>query len=164
MINEMDFAGTDIQTIGMMYRPSKMKKRSLGGAIFLAAIADYCSTEEQEHRSAERFLYPQTSKWQEHYDWAVALAEGVNPAWLREALDRFKDKWDGQRAKQIARKRRRALKSSLKSHWRSRRNEEQRHDSDGRLLPTDTSRSCDASVQPPRAACSARTGDVAPGL
>jgi len=108
MINEMELAQTDNQAVGTMYQPSQMRRRSLGRAIFLAAIADYCSIEEQEHKSAERFLYPQTQKWQEHYDWAVALAEGVNAAWLRDALDRFKARWDWQRFERKALKARRA--------------------------------------------------------
>ena len=40
------------------------------------------------HKDAERFLYPQTQEWQDHYDWAVSLADGLNPAWLRDSLDR----------------------------------------------------------------------------
>ena len=110
MTDEMKLAKTDID--GAMNQPSQLKKRSLGGAIFLAAIADYCSTDEEEHKSAEQFLYPQTRQWQEHYDWAVALAEGLNPAWLRDALDRFRGKWDGKRAQRMALATRRALKSA----------------------------------------------------
>ena len=29
------------------------------------------------------------AEWQDHYDWAVALLEGLNPAWLRDALDQI---------------------------------------------------------------------------
>ena len=93
MNNEMELAETEIDG-GDDYRPSQPKKRSLGGAIFLVAIEDYRSPDEQEHKSAEQFLYPRTRQWQEHYDWAVALTEGLNPAWLRDALDRSRRKWD----------------------------------------------------------------------
>ena len=102
MNNEMGFAEMNIYTTETIYRPSQTNTRSLGGAIFLVAIEDYRSADEQEHKSAELFLYPRTREWQEHYDWAVALTEGLNPAWLRDALDRCKRKWDRQRARQIA--------------------------------------------------------------
>jgi hypothetical protein len=159
MINEMALAEEEISTVGTNYKPSQAKKRSLGGAIFLAAIADYRGTDEQEHNSAKRFLYPQTRKWQEHHDWAVELAEGMNPAWLREALDRFRGKWDAQRAERIARETRRAE--------RNRPNEEQRYErihSDGPLVPTERRRSAHPSFQPAGEAGSARAGDVAAGL
>jgi hypothetical protein len=103
MTDEMKLAHMDIYAEGPLYKPSQTKKRSLGAAIFLVAIEDYRSTDEQEHKTAERFLYPQTRRWQEHYDWALALADELNPAWLRDALDRFKDEWDGQRAQRTAR-------------------------------------------------------------
>jgi hypothetical protein len=91
-----------IYSTGTIYQSSSdpvstPEKRNLGGAIVLAAIGDYRSMDEQAHKDAEEFLYPKTPEWQDHYDWAVALAEGVNPAWLRDALDRFKAKWDWQR-------------------------------------------------------------------
>jgi hypothetical protein len=87
---------------------STPKQRNLGGAIVLAAIGDYRSMDEQAHKDAEEFLYPKTPERQERYDWAVALAEGVNPAWLRGALDRFKAKWDWQRFERKALRARRA--------------------------------------------------------
>jgi hypothetical protein len=143
MINGMELTEREISTVGTNYKPPQAKKRSLGGAIFLTAIADYCGTDPQEHKSAQRFLYPQTREWREHYDWAVELADGINPAWLREALDRFKGKWDGQRAKRIARETRRAE--------RNRHNEEQRSErihSDGPLVPTERGRSAQPSFRP----------------
>jgi hypothetical protein len=73
-------------------------ERNLGRAIFLAAIEDYRSPEPERHESAALFLYPQSHEWQIRYDWAVALAEGLNPAWLRDALDRSKGQWDVQRS------------------------------------------------------------------
>jgi hypothetical protein len=167
MTDEMVLTQTDIYTEGSIYKPSQIKKRSLGGAIFLAAIADYVSPDEQDHESAKRFLYPQTRKWQEQYDWAMALTEGVNPAWLREALDRSKDKWDKQHAQRAALGARRALKRRLKSDRRNRPNEEQRGERihlDGLVAPAKHRRSFDPSFQPAREARSPRTGDVTPGL
>ena len=83
MNNQMRWADKDIYSTATIERPSQTNTRSLGGAIFLVAIQDYRSADEQEHKSAERFLYPRTREWQEQYDWAVALTEGLNPAWLR---------------------------------------------------------------------------------
>jgi hypothetical protein len=167
MTDEMVLAHLNIYADGSIYRPSQIKKRSLGGAIFLAAIADYVSTDEQDHKSAKRFLYPQTRKWQEHYDWAMALTEGVNPAWLREALDRFKDKWDRKHAQRMALESRRTLKKRLKSDRRSSPNVEQRGERihlDGLVAPAKPKRSSDPSFQPARAAGSPRIGDVAQSL
>ena len=65
------------------------------------------------HKNAKQFLYPQTPEWQEHYDWAVALADGLNPAWLRDALDKFKAKWDRQRSERMALERGERSRSSL---------------------------------------------------
>ncbi len=72
-------------------------KRNLGNAILLAAIEDYRSLHHEMHQSAKLFLFPKTPEWQNHFEWVVSLAEGVNPAWLRDALDRAKSKWDQQR-------------------------------------------------------------------
>ncbi len=77
--------------------PKEARIRNLGSAIFLTAIHDYRSLNEDTHKDAERFLYPQTPASQDHYDWAVGLMEGLDPAWLRSSLDRFKGRWDGQR-------------------------------------------------------------------
>ncbi len=77
--------------------PKEPRIRNLGTAIFLAAIQDYRSLNEDKHKDAERFLYPRTPASQNHYDWAVGLIEGLDPAWLRSSLDRFKGRWDGQR-------------------------------------------------------------------
>jgi len=166
MTDQMKIAHMDIYAEGPLYKPPQTKKRSLGAAIFLVAIEDYRSTDEQEYRTAERFLYPQTRRWQEHYEWALALADELNPAWLREALDRFKDEWDGQRAQRTARETRKALQSCLKSDRRNRPNEEHRNKRihpEGRLVPTNHTRSFDPSFQPACEACSERPGDVAPG-
>jgi hypothetical protein len=156
MIDEMKLAEKEILMVVRPPKPSLMKKRSLGGAIFLAAIADYRGSDEQEHESAKQFLYPQTRKWQEHYDWVVELAEELNPKWLREALDRFRGKWDGQRAARIARETRRNRRNNADEERRG-----ERIHSNGRLVPT---RSANAAFQPAGEACSARGGDAAPGL
>jgi hypothetical protein len=77
--------------------PKEVRTRNLGSAIFLAAIQDYRSLNEDKHKDAERFLYPKTRASQNHYDWAVGLIQGLDPAWIRSSLDRFKGRWDGQR-------------------------------------------------------------------
>jgi hypothetical protein len=167
MLDEKMLAGMDIYTEGSLYKPSQIKKRSLGGAIFLAAIADYISTDEEGHTSAKQFLYPQTPSWQEQYDWAIALTEGVNPAWLREALDRFKGKWDEIYAQQTAVESRRALKRRSTLDRRIRRNEEQCFKPihlNGMVVPTNPKRGLDTSFQPAREASGARNSDAAPGL
>jgi hypothetical protein len=163
MNDEMGIAEMHIYTTETIYRPSQTNTRSLGGAIFLVAIEDYRNADEQEHKSAELFLYPRTREWQEHYDWAVALTEGLNPAWLRDALDRCKRKWDRQRARQIALETSKALKMRLKSDRRSRRDEEQ-HGERILVVPTRHTRGSLPSLQPAREACGTRAGEVAPGL
>jgi hypothetical protein len=105
---ETGLVQTELYTSGPAYHPSKPRSRNLGGAIFLSAIADYRSMDEKLHQDAEQFLFPRTPEWRDHYDWAVALAEGMNPAWLRDALDKFKTKWDRQRFEQEVSRRRRA--------------------------------------------------------
>jgi hypothetical protein len=80
----------------------EIRIRNLGSAIFLAAIRDYRSLNEDSHKDAERFLYPQTPDSQDHYDWAVGLMKGLDPEWLRNSLDRFKGRWDGQRFARMA--------------------------------------------------------------
>jgi hypothetical protein len=71
--------------------------RNLGSAIFLAAVRDYRSLDEDKHRDAGQFLYPRTPEAHSHYDWAVGMIEGLDPAWLRSSLGRFRGRWDGQR-------------------------------------------------------------------
>jgi hypothetical protein len=72
-------------------------KRNLGNAILLAAIEDYRSLHPELHQSAKLFLFPPTAEWQNHFEWVISMTSGVNPAWLRDALDRAKSKWDKQR-------------------------------------------------------------------
>jgi hypothetical protein len=97
MTTELRMARTELNSTGTLYKPAQPPMRNLGSAIFLAAIEDYRSACDELHESAERFLYPRRAAWQHQYDWAVSLAEGLDPAWLRDALDRLRDKWDGQR-------------------------------------------------------------------
>jgi hypothetical protein len=94
--DEMGFVNDEFPT-GSTYVPPQVRRGSLGGAILLAAIGDYRSMDDDVHRDADLFLYPRTSERRKHYDWAVSVAGGLNPAWLRDALDRSKRKWDVQR-------------------------------------------------------------------
>lgn len=97
MTDEMDFVNEEVFSTGSIYMPPRVRRGSLGGAILLAAIGDYRSMDDEVHKDANQFLYPRTPERQEHYDWAVSMAGGLNPAWLRDALDRSKRKWDVQR-------------------------------------------------------------------
>lgn len=101
MRNEPRFVSRELLTITPAYQPVKPRIRNLGAAILLAAVQDYRSLNEDRHKDAERFLYPQTQDYQEHYDWVVSQADGLNPAWLRDSLDRSRSKWDWQRGGRI---------------------------------------------------------------
>ena len=61
MNDQMRWADRSIYATATIERPSQTNTRSLGGAIFLVAIQDYRSADEQEHKSAERFLYPRSA-------------------------------------------------------------------------------------------------------
>jgi hypothetical protein len=86
---------------GLAYERPKLKDRNLGGAIFLVAIDDYSNIDEEIHQDARDFLYPVTSAWQDQFDWAVSLADDLDPGWLRSALDRSRFSWDVQRAERL---------------------------------------------------------------
>jgi hypothetical protein len=75
--------------------------RNLGSAIILTAIRDYLDERQDVHDSAANFLFPRTDAWRSQYDWAVALADGLNPGWLRSALDRSKALWDVERCARL---------------------------------------------------------------
>jgi hypothetical protein len=75
-------------------------KRNMGCAILIAAIEDYRGTDDQAHKSAALFLYPATAPYQDHYEWVVSMAAGVNAAWLRDALDGTRCQWDAERLQQ----------------------------------------------------------------
>jgi hypothetical protein len=102
MSNELRFVSRNLVTISPAYQPVKPRTRNLGAAILLTAVQDYRCMDEDRHKDAERFLYPQTPESKEHYDWVVSLADGVNPAWLRDSLDRSRNKWDWQRGARIS--------------------------------------------------------------
>jgi hypothetical protein len=104
MMVELRLAKLELNSSGLAYEPPKMPERSLGGAIFLVAIEDYCNPDEEIHETAKKFLYPTRAKWQDHFFWAVSLVEGLTPAWLRGALDRSRSTWDQQRAARMARR------------------------------------------------------------
>ncbi len=101
MSNELRFVSRELVTISPTYQPARPRTRNLGAAILLAAVQDYRGMDEERHQDAERFLYPQTLDSQDHYDWVVSLADGLNPAWLRDSLDRSRSKWDWQRGGRI---------------------------------------------------------------
>jgi len=98
MSSELKLARMELHATGAACQRAKERARNLGDAILLFAIGDYCSVDEETHHDAEQFLYPQTTEWLERYEWAVALSDGLNAAWLRETLDRFKGQWDEQRS------------------------------------------------------------------
>jgi hypothetical protein len=95
---DLHFVSTAIETSETPDTTTAMRGRSLGSAIILAAIRAYASQQAEVHESAASFLYPQTCEWRAQYEWAVALADGLNPAWLRDALDRSRRNWDAQRS------------------------------------------------------------------
>ncbi|MEA2257376.1 MAG: hypothetical protein QOJ51_201 [Acidobacteriaceae bacterium] len=101
MSHELRFVSREMVTISPTYQPAKPRTRNLGAAILLAAVQDYRGMDEERHKDAERFLYPQTLDSQDHYDWVVSLADELNPAWLRDALDRSRSRWDWQRGGRI---------------------------------------------------------------
>ena len=102
MSKTLGFVGIELTTMGVRCQPARPCKRyNLGAAILLAAIQDYRSLDEDAHKDAERFLYPQTQASRDHYDWVVSMADELNPAWLRDALDRSRSKWDWQRGARV---------------------------------------------------------------
>ena len=101
MSDEPRFVYVELATISPTYQPVRPRTRNLGAAILLAAVQDYRCLNEEAHKDAERFLYPQTPESQDHYDWVVSMADGLNPAWLRDSLDRSRNKWDWQRGGRI---------------------------------------------------------------
>jgi hypothetical protein len=91
----------------------KLARRNLGTAVILSAIADYQSLNKQVHESAARFLFPSSRAWQRRYEWALALASGLDRNWLRESLDSHRLKWDVARAS-----RKKCLASNRKANSR----------------------------------------------
>lgn len=64
--------------------------------ILFAAIQDYRSGRDHEREDARKFLYPCTCEYSDHFDWAVAMTDGVDRMWLRGALDKLRIDWDVQ--------------------------------------------------------------------
>jgi hypothetical protein len=96
-MTELRIAKLELFSTGRLNPPVTPQLRNLGGAILLVAIEDYRSLDEEIHKNAKAFLYPATARCREHFEWAVSMAEGVDAAWLRDALDRSQRKWDRQR-------------------------------------------------------------------
>jgi hypothetical protein len=98
MTTKLRLAKIELFSTGIAYQRRQPRMRNLGGAIFWTAILDYRSLDQEAHEDAAKFLYPKTAEWQGQFDWALALTDGMNSDWLRDALDRFKSQWDRQRA------------------------------------------------------------------
>ncbi|HEY4045551.1 MAG TPA: hypothetical protein VGM27_01690 [Acidobacteriaceae bacterium] len=97
MITEFQCTDTELSSSRTLSSLFHLPKRNLGCAILVAAIEDYQGLEEQPHASAALFLFPSTPEYNEHYDWVLSMANGVDRAWLREALDRARKTWDRER-------------------------------------------------------------------
>jgi hypothetical protein len=91
----------DLVYTGLPFDRPALKERNLGGAIFLVAIDDYCSIDDEIHQDARDFLFPATEDWQATFDWAVSLTDELNAAWLRCALNRSRFSWDVRRAERL---------------------------------------------------------------
>ncbi len=102
MSYEPRFVSRELVTISPAYQPARPRVRNLGAAILLIAVRDYRSMDEERHKDAEQFLYPLTPESQSHYDWVVSLDDGLKASWLRDLLDRSRNKWDWQRAARIS--------------------------------------------------------------
>lgn len=103
-MTESHFPQTELASSSTLSSLFHLPKRNLGCAILVAAIEDYQSLDDLTRASAARFLFPATREYREHYSWVVSMATGVNPVWLREALDHARSHWD--RARTEARLRR----------------------------------------------------------
>src|ERR1700751_601899 len=104
MMTEPQFSQTELASSRTLSSLFHLPKRNLGCAILVAAVEDYQSLDDQTHASASRFLFPTTPEYREHYGWVVSMATGVNPVWLREALDRARNRWDRTRTEERLRK------------------------------------------------------------
>ena len=78
-------------------RRSEARRTSLGFAILHSAIGDYRGKDEFLHSSAAQFLYPTNAMDRDHLHWCISLCDGVDPAWLRQELDRSRPGWDAAR-------------------------------------------------------------------
>jgi hypothetical protein len=59
-------------------------------------VQDYVNADEWDYESAARFLYAEDDLWRDHREWACSIAN-VDPAWLRDALQRNRRIWDEDR-------------------------------------------------------------------
>ena len=103
MMFEPRWVKVELFSAGLGYEAPKEMERSLGFAIFVVATEDYGSIDPEIHADARDFLFPPTADWKTQFDWAVSLAEGLNPGWLRNALNRSRFSWDQERADRLAR-------------------------------------------------------------
>lgn len=103
MMFEPRWVKLELFSTGLGYEAPKQMERSLGFAIFVVATEDYGSIDPEIHADARDFLFPPTADWKNQFDWAVSLAEGLNPGWLRDALNRCRFSWDRERADRLAR-------------------------------------------------------------
>jgi hypothetical protein len=101
MTTEQGFVHTPLVYAASGSAPAEEVGRNLGNAIILTAIRDYLDERQDVHESAANFLYPRTDAWRAQYEWALALAAGLNPQWLRGALDRSRAVWDVERYARI---------------------------------------------------------------
>jgi len=101
-------ANNELSSSRGLYSLFTAPRRTLGCAILVAAINDYLSSDSAAHRTAEKFLFPKSPDFRKHYDWAVSIATGIDPEWLRNALDRSKPHWDHKRFEDELRARRQA--------------------------------------------------------
>ena len=97
LITASQLAGLGLSSSNSLSSLFHLPKRNIGSAILIAAVEDYMGMDEQAHASAAQFLFPEEPAYREHYDWVVAMAAGVNRAWLRDALDRVRPRWDKER-------------------------------------------------------------------
>jgi hypothetical protein len=97
MNTEMWFTRTEAYPVGGIDQPPTPFNRNLGSAILEVAINDYRNPRPVVHCDARDFLFPQTAEAVEHFHWVAAVAVGVDEHWLREKLDRQRDRWDAQR-------------------------------------------------------------------
>ncbi len=111
-MRELLLARQELGSRGLGGQAQRKAKRDLGAAILAAAIEDYLSLDNQAHWSAAQFLYPKTREFQDHYDWVTAMAEDVNRAWLRDALDSHRKEWDRMRVEAKAQQARQARAAS----------------------------------------------------
>jgi hypothetical protein len=103
MMFEPRCAKLELFSTGLGYEGPKEQERSLGFAIFVVATEDYGSIDPEIHADARDFLFPPSADWQSQFDWACSLADGLNPSWLRGALNRCRSSWDQQRTDRLAR-------------------------------------------------------------